>query len=144
MIIGALVGLAGSAINRVAAYAEKKQEIKADEARREHEFRMATAQYQMQKEAAETQAATDLRTASYKHDSDAVGASQWVINVVRMVRPIVTMYALIFETIIWVALLQSNNEKLQEMVVLAVLDTAACAITWWFGDRSPTMQLRRA
>jgi hypothetical protein len=143
MIFGALIGLAGSAMNRAANYAEKRQEMQSDEAKREHEFRMATAEHQMQKESAETQADSDLRSASYKHDAETVGASKWVINIIRLVRPIVTGYALVLETIIWFALLQTGNEKLQEVVVLAVLDTAACAITWWFGDRSATSYTRR-
>lgn len=136
MIIGALAGLAGSALGRAANYFEKKQEMQADQARREHEFRMATAQLQVQKEIAETQADSDLRAASYKHDSETVGASRWVINIIRLVRPVITIYALMLETVIWVALMHSGNERLQEIVILAVLDTAACAITWWFGDRS--------
>lgn len=139
---GVFAGLLGSIGTRVVNYYEKKQEIKAEESKREHDFRMATAGYQIQKETTEIQADATLRAASYQHDSAAAGASQIVINIIRLTRPVITAYALVFETIIFFAAWASNNLRLQEMVVLAVLETAACSISWWFGDRSASMALK--
>ena len=77
-------------------------------------------------------AATELRSASYAHDSSSGKASKWVVDTLRLVRPVLTLGLIVLLGIIYftVADLGARAE-----IVSAVIYMAVSSVTWWFGDR---------
>lgn len=121
MLIGAALGAAGSIINKGISLFENHQQAKIDQQRRSDEL-----------EAAKINAARDTQVASYKHDSEIGQGSPWVVDVLRMVRPGITFYALALITIFWFF----ANEQDKGLIIASTLDLASMAVAWWFGDRS--------
>ena len=83
---------------------------------------------------AQSKDASDIRVASYQHDSSYGTASQWVINILRFIRPILTLFLLVAIFYIW----STGHKTLmtQGMILEFLTYASMTAITWWFGDRS--------
>jgi hypothetical protein len=120
MLTGAIIGAVGGLINRGVAIYENKEQAKIDQKRRSDEL-----------EAIKLNADRDTLIASYKHDTDGGVASQWVIDFLRLVRPIITFYAL-FSVSIFYFFVDAQGKG---MIIAALLETAAMAVSWWFGSR---------
>ncbi len=121
MLIGAVVGAAGSFINTGLTIWRENQQARINEKKRSDELEMA-----------KLNASKDTQIASYKHDTDGGQASLWVINLLRLVRPAITLYAFILITIFWFA----ANITDKGLIIAGILDVASMAVAWWFGDRS--------
>jgi hypothetical protein len=74
-----------------------------------------------------------LRAASYQHDQSAVPASPWAVNVLRMVRPVLTGGLIILVGVIY---FRTENLAQQEVIIQSVIYMASSATLWWFGDRA--------
>lgn len=68
--------------------------------------------------------------ASIKAEASSGRASQWVINLLRLVRPCLTLILWLITAGIFV---QTQNQAIAEAAVFA----ATAATLWWFGDRAP-------
>jgi len=119
--VGGIFGIFGTALGRVAGYFERQQSFKHEVQRWGHEYKLH--ELQMQANAQETEMEIALAAqqgswqglnASIEADANIGKASLWVINTVRLVRPIV------------------------EAAVFA----ATAATLWWFGDRAPKPPIR--
>lgn len=121
MLVGAIVGAAGSFINTGLSIWREGQQAKIDEKKRSDEFEMA-----------KLNAARDTQVASYKHDTDGGQASLWVVDLLRLVRPVITFYALALITVFWF----SANVVDKGLIVASILDVASMSVAWWFGDRT--------
>jgi uncharacterized membrane protein len=137
LLSGGITGIIGTLLGRVAGYYENKQKF-------EHELALLDAQKAIKfKEAehefliAQAQAVSDLRQKSYEHDTMVGAASRSVINILRLVRPILTIFAIILVALIWYDI-EDGNIGLKEQIVGTVLYIATSSILWWFGDRAPT------
>ena len=73
--------------------------------------------------------------ASIQAEASIGRASQWVINLLRLVRPCLTLTLWIITAGIFV---QTQNQAIAEAAVFA----ATAATLWWFGDRAPKPSLR--
>jgi len=76
--------------------------------------------------------AADLRNASYAHDSATGKASRWVVDVLRLVRPVLTVGLIVLLGVIFFAI---ADEMTKDSIVDAVIYMAVSSVTWWFGDR---------
>ena len=79
----------------------------------------------------EANAAADIRAASYTHDSATGVGSSWVVNVLRLVRPVLT-----FTLIVLVGMIYFNEPITRDMIEASCLYMMSSAVLWWFGDRA--------
>lgn len=134
---GGLFGLIGTAIGRVAGYFERAQTFAQEQARWIHEVQLH--ELNMRAKAQETEAEMALIAqagswagleASLKADAAIGQASLWVINCLRLVRPVLTF--LLWVITAWIFMRSQNAE-----IVDAAVFAATAATLWWFGDRAP-------
>ena len=122
MLLGALIGGAGSFINTGLSIWRDSLQAKADEKRRSDEYEMA-----------KLNTSRDTQVASYKHDTDGGQASILIVNILRMVRPLITFYALGLIAFFWFSPEVSPTD--QGIIVSRILDVASMSVAWWFGSR---------
>lgn len=134
-IIGALVGGSGSALSKWLGMKEKKQDYL-------HELKLLEMQMQAKQSETENELAivqestySDMRTASYNHDINSGKTSRWVNNTLRLVRPVLTIMLISLVWFIWVTV---ADESLKSDIISNVMFMASTALTWWFGDRTPS------
>ena len=132
LLTGGATGIFGSLLGRVAEFFEKAQVQKFRQEEWGHErvliemqLRGREAEWEHESAIAEADAAARMRDASYRHDTAAGRGSQWVVNVLRLVRPTLTLA----DTTV-------DGESLRGRIVSATLYLATAAVTWWFGDRA--------
>ena len=144
---GGMTGILGSAVSGIFKFLEVREANKAKEADRQHELKLQDLQ--MKAFAQETerelaiasqQTASEQLMGSYQHDSQAGEGSQWVVNTLRLVRPVITILAWVMVTIIWFTLTRGFiDEATQSDVVrywiMTTVYTASASTLWWFGDR---------
>ena len=75
-------------------------------------------------------------TASIQADAMTGSASLWVVNLLRLVRPILTL--LLWFITAWIFYITKEGA-----VVEAAVFAATAATLWWFGDRSPKYSLNK-
>jgi len=132
--LGAVFGLAGSLINRGVSYYEKKQEMTIEEKRRDHELSIANITAKKDISIAEIKSAADSLAASYVHDASMGKPSKWVINLKQLMRPSITLYALLLVTILWFTL-PPDFFVARNLIITTTLEMLTMTITWWFADR---------
>ena len=79
--------------------------------------------------------ASVMRTASYGHDTGYGKPSKWVINILRLVRPALTVMLLALTAWIFGTVVE-NGLKIN--VINQVLFMTSMALSWWWGDRAPS------
>jgi hypothetical protein len=82
---------------------------------------------------ANAETAASLREASYAHDSSLGNPHRWVVDTLRMVRPVLTLFLL---TLVGGIYFTTDDFAMKAGVIESVLFMASSAVTWWFGDRS--------
>ena len=81
---------------------------------------------------AEANADANMRMASYSHDSMAGTSSLWVANVLRLVRPTLTVGLIILVGILYFGADIGGKATIEASVVYM----SSSAVLWWFGDRA--------
>jgi hypothetical protein len=134
---GGLFGILGTAFGRVAGYFERNQLHKQEQARWGHEYKLHELNMQARHQETELEIALAAQQGSWKgleasiKAEAAIGkASLWVINALRLVRPLITVLLWIIATVIF---LQTRDSAIIDAAVFA----ATAATLWWFGDRAP-------
>ena len=134
---GGLFGLIGTALGRVAGFFERKQRMEHERQQWDHELKLH--ELTMQARAQETEQDIALAAqagswagleASILADAAIGEASRWVINILRLVRPVLT---LLLWGITGAIFLATQDGSIVEASVFA----ATAATLWWFGDRAP-------
>ena len=134
---GGLFGLIGTTLGRVASFFERRDENAQEKARWNHEYRLH--ELNMQARAQESEIELELAAqagswkgleASIQAEAASGRASLWVINLLRLVRPSLTLLLWLITAGIF---LQTQNQAIAEAAVFA----ATAATLWWFGDRAP-------
>lgn len=131
MILGATLGTLGSIVNTGLGIYREKVQIAAEEKRRSDEYEIAKLNASKEKQITAINADAQSLAASYKHDTETGEASPWVINIIRLVRPSITFYALGLITVFW--FFATDVDK--AIIITATLDICSMAVAWWFGDR---------
>ncbi len=134
---GGVFGIVGTALGRVAGFFERKQTFKHEVQRWSHEYKLH--ELQMAANAQETEMEIALTAqqgswkgleASIKADAAIGKASKWVINVLRLVRPVLTI-------LLWLITAWIFAVTQESAIVEAAVFAATAATLWWFGDRAP-------
>lgn len=139
---GGLFGILGTAFGRVAGYFERNQIHKQEQARWGHEYKLHELNMQARHQETELEIALAAQQGSWKgleasiKAEAAIGkASLWVVNVLRLVRPAITILLWMIATLIF---FQTRDSAIIDAAVFA----ATAATLWWFGDRAPKPNLR--
>ncbi len=139
---GGVFGLVGTALGRIAGFFERKQSFKQEQARWSHELELHKLQMQARSQETEMELALAAQQGSWRGlqasiDAEAkIGqASLWVINLLRLVRPALTL--LLWLITGWIFSVTQNGS-----IVEAAVFAATAATLWWFGDRAPKPQIR--
>lgn len=134
---GGVFGIVGTALGRVAGFFERKQTFKHQVERWQHEYRLHELQMRARAQETEMEIALTAQRGSWrgleesiKADAAIGKASKWVINVLRLVRPTLTL--LLWLITGWI-FAETQNGSIVEAAVFA----ATAATLWWFGDRAP-------
>lgn len=136
-VAGGIFGIFGTALGRVAGFFERKQSYEQEQARWGHEVRLHELNMQARAVETEMELALTAQAGSWSglnasiHADAATGqASLWVINILRLVRPVLTL--LLWFITAWI-FLRTQTPAIAEAAVFA----ATAATLWWFGDRAP-------
>ena len=134
---GGLFGIVGTVLGRFAGYFERKQEHVQERARWGHEYKLHELNMAARHQETELELALSAQQgswagleASIKAEAALGKASQWVINILRLVRPAITFVLWCITAAIF---LITQESAITEAAVFA----ATAATLWWFGDRAP-------
>jgi len=138
-LTGGVTGIVGSIIGKAFSFLDYwVEEKKADN---EHERTLDLLELQNKigaeegkraMEVAQSKVDADSRMASYKHDSVVGTNSLWILDLLRLVRPVLT-----FSLIILVGILYFSSDIGGRAIIEAsVIYLASSAVLWWFGDRA--------
>ena len=137
-LFGGATGILGTLVGKVAGYFEKKQELELMKESYKHELalqelNMSARAQELESEAAiaEMNNAAAMRSASYEHDASYGKPYRWVITLLRLVRPILTIMLIILTCILFFQLSESGQDEIASQVIFLT----GMAISWWFGDR---------
>ncbi len=133
---GGVFGLVGTIMGRVAGYFERQLMFKQEQARWLHEYKLHELQMQARQQETELELALAAQAGSWRglevsmKAEAAIGrASQWVINILRLVRPVLTLFLWVITA--WIFYITKNGA-----IVEAAVFAASAATLWWFGDRA--------
>lgn len=152
---GGIFGLFGTLAGRVAGIFESKQKMAHELKTREFDERAEIRELEalsmdhahekdlqrlnMEAGARETESELALIASkgswgglnkSMDHDNATGLAAQWVINVLRLVRPLLTL-------LLWIITAWIFSKTQSEGIAEAAVFAATAATLWWFGDRAP-------
>lgn len=139
---GGLFGLIGTALGRVAGFFERKQTFAQEQVRWSHELKLHELTMQANAQETEAELALVAQSGSWKGleasilaDAAIGEASRWVVNTLRLVRPVLTLLLWMITAFIFA---QTGDGSVIDAAVFA----ATAATLWWFGDRAPKAPLR--
>jgi hypothetical protein len=139
VLTGGVTGIIGSVIGKAFSFLDAWQEEK--KATNEHgrtlellELQNKIGAEENEREMAITQSKIDAdsRVASYSHDSMAGTGSIWVIDLLRLVRPVLTFSLIILVGILYFKAIPAGRATIEASVIY--LCSSSCL--WWFGDRA--------
>lgn len=141
LLAGGATGLAGTVLGRLFGWLDEWQKRKTIAQQNEHELKLLDMQIKARAEETEREAdmARDvsdaqLRMASYRHDTDVGHGSQWVVNVLRLFRPFLTLGIWIVIASIYFSLLPEDAE-MRTKIIDTTLYSGSGTLMWWFGQR---------
>lgn len=136
---GGATGLLGSLISGGMALFEGAQKRKDKALEFAHELALLDRQAALADQNAENELAIvnaetagAIREASYQHDMASGRPHKWVVDVLKLVRPTLTV---LLVGLTWVIYLTTADLGIQAEVVSSVLFMTSSAGAWWFGDR---------
>jgi len=139
VLTGGITGVVGSVIGKAFSFLDAWQEEK--KATNEHgrtlellELQNKLGAEESEREMAITQSKIDAdsRVASYSHDSMAGTGSLWVVDCLRLVRPVLTFSLIILVGILYFKAIPAGRATIEASVIY--LCSSSCL--WWFGDRA--------
>ena len=140
VLTGGATGLIGSLLSKGIGIFEAGQKRKDKALEYEQELKLLdkqaalrTAETENELAIANAETAASLREASYSHDSSMGKPHRWVVDVLRLVRPVLTGFLLILVGGIYFT---TDDFAMKAGVIDSVLFMTSSAVTWWFGDRS--------
>jgi hypothetical protein len=139
---GGVFGIVGTALGRVAGFFERKQTFKHEVQRWSHEYKLHELQMAASAQETEMEIALTAQQGSWKGQEPSIKAdaaigkaSKWVINVLRLVRPVLTI-------LLWLITAWIFAVTQESAIVEAAVFAATAATLWWFGDRAPKPPLK--
>jgi len=139
-LTGGGFGLIGSLASKAIGLFEAGQKRKDKALEYEQELKLldrqaalTTAETENELALVNAETSASLREASYSHDNSVGKPHRWVVDVLRLVRPVLTGFLLILVGGIYVT---ADDFAMKAGVIDSVLFMTSSAVTWWFGDRS--------
>jgi hypothetical protein len=127
VLTGGATGIVGSVIGKMFGFVDYwVEEKKAD---KEHGRTIEMNEREMAM--AEANADANMRMASYSHDSMGGPSSMWVANVLRLVRPTLTLGLIILVGILYFSADIGGKATIEASVIYM----SSSSVLWWFGDR---------
>ena len=139
VLTGGITGVVGSVIGKAFSFLDAWQEEK--KATNEHgrtlellEIQNKIGAEENEREMAITQSKIDAdsRVASYSHDAVGGTSSVWVIDCLRLVRPVLTFSLILLVGILYFKAAQGGRATIEASVIYM----ASSSVLWWFGDRA--------
>lgn len=137
---GGVFGIIGTALGRIASYFERKQEMEQERLRWGHELKLhelhmraRKLETEMELAIAEQEGSWRGLEASIRADANVGRASRWVVNTLRLVRPILTF-------LLWLITAWIFSQTGDAGIVNSAVFAATAATLWWFGDRAPRLR----
>jgi hypothetical protein len=134
---GGVFGIIGTTLGRVPQFFERRQTYEHERARWLHELKLHELHQRARAQETEAELALVAQSgscegleASLLAEASLGEASKWVINLLRLVRPVLTFLLWMITGLIF---LQTQDGSVIEAAVFA----ATAATLWWFGDRAP-------
>jgi hypothetical protein len=130
---GGATGLLGTMFDRMFIFFEKKEERKFIIEKYQLDSQERAKERESEVAIAENSVASQMMIESYNHDSNIGVADRWVINILRLIRPVITLFLWFLVALIWLTVEEQYNFKGQ--IISTVLYCATAATLWWFGSR---------
>ena len=137
--VGSGAGIFGSVVSKCLSIWQYKEELKAKQLDYEHEKSLLDRQLAARKEELESEQAIvnisadkSVRVASYQHASSVGETSVWVNNVLRLVRPLLTVIMVALTAYV-AATFDAITQR--ELAAQIIAITSMC-FARWFGDRT--------
>lgn len=144
VLSGGATGILGSVVTGAFGFLRSRGERAEREAERAHE--LALHRLSMESGARETEAELEIAreesrgaalVASYQHDAGG-GESRWVRNVLRLVRPALTLVLIALTGWLYHTLsgaIAADAWEIRTYIVHTVIYTCSASTLWWFADR---------
>ncbi|PHR93194.1 MAG: hypothetical protein COA69_04385 [Robiginitomaculum sp.] len=140
-VAGGIFGVFGTALGRVASYFERQQTFVQEEKRWGHELKLHELQMKAKKQETELELAIEAQKGSWRGleaslqaDANIGIANKWVINVLRLVRPALTL-------LLWLITAWIFSKTRDGNIASSAVFAATASTLWWFGDRAPKPQM---
>ena len=138
VLTGGATGVIGSVIGKAFSFVDAWQEEKKAEKDHGRTIEMLRLQNEIGAEeneremaVAEANADANMRMASYQHDAMAGTSSIWVANLLRLVRPVLTLGLIILVGILYFSADIGGKATIEASVIYM----SSSSVLWWFGDR---------
>ena len=139
VLTGGATGIVGSVIGKMFGFVDYWVEEKKADKEHGRTIEMLKLQNEIGAEEneremamAEANADANMRMASYSHDSMGSPSSMWVVNVLRLVRPTLTLGLIILVGILYFSADIGGKATIEASVIYM----CSSAVLWWFGDRA--------
>ena len=139
VLTGGATGIVGSVIGKMFGFVDYWVEEKKADKEHGRTIEMLRLQNEIGAEEneremamAEANADANMRMASYSHDSMGGPSSMWVANVLRLVRPTLTLGLIILVGILYFSADIGGKATIEASVIYM----CSSAVLWWFGDRA--------
>ena len=139
VLTGGATGIIGSVIGKAFSFLDAWQEEK--KATNEHgrtlellelQNKIGAEENEREMEITQAKIDADSRVASYGHDSMAGTSSIWVVDLLRLVRPVLTFALIILVGILYFNAVPDGRATIEASVIYM----ASSSVLWWFGDRA--------
>ena len=139
VLTGGATGIIGSILGKAFSFLDYwVDEKKADN---EHERTLELLELQNKIGAEETERelaisdakyASDQRLAAYNHDTASGVGSAWVVDILRLVRPALTLLLILMVGYLYTQSVEAGRAAIEASVIFM----CSSAVLWWFGDRA--------
>ena len=139
VLTGGATGVIGSVIGKAFSFLDAWQEEKKADKEHGRTLEMLRLQNEIGAEeneremaVAEANADANMRMASYSHDSMAGPSSVWVANLLRLVRPALTLSLIVLVGVLYFSAEVNGRATIEA----SVFYMCSSSVLWWFGDRA--------
>jgi len=137
VLTGGATGIIGSVLGKAFSFLDAWQEEKKADSEHgrtlellELQNKIGAEENERETALAEAQLAGDIRQASYRHD--ASGGSPWVVDTLRMVRPVLTLLLICLCAYLYSQAIPAGRETIEASIIYLT----SSSTLWWFGDRA--------
>lgn len=144
---GGVTGLLGGVISQVFSYMQYGRKIEEKKLDLSHEVRLHKLNLQAEQEETERElmiveqgANKEVAIAAYKHDTDTGTPSLWVTNVIKLMRPGLSLFLVLTTVLLFFT---TTIVGLQVLIAQAIVFCTISVVTFWFGDRTIAKNIQK-